>query len=295
MGYTTWAQAIRLTADLLARELRELQLVAAVPIPATGSTAHRDLLEFLLDGGYGPLASHMSVRGDGIASAFVQLVYPWVKTAGSRQLPEQLEMPDAVLVGVLARNALLRGAFRSAAGLSLAGVYEVFPSLRRDQLLRSLPVNPVETSTSHTLLERVSLLGPTPRGLEVLSDVTTSLNEGYRLASVNRLVSLLIRAARRLGEDITFEPSGGALWGRIRDQLSSLLLSLWHAGALRGASPDEAFNVRCDRSTMTQNDIDNGRVIVVVQFDPAIPIEQMTVVLMLAEGGQVSLVDSTMP
>jgi hypothetical protein len=295
IGYTTWAQAIRLTADLLARELRELQLVAAVPIPETGSTAHSDLLDFLLDGGYGPLAAHMSVRGDGIASAFVQLVYPWVKTAGSRQLPEQLEMPDAVFVGVLARNALLRGAFRSAAGLSLADVYEVFPSLRRDQLLRSLLDSPVETSTSHTLLERVSLLGPTPRGLEVLSDVTTSLNEGYRLASVNRLVSLLIRAARRLGEDITFEPSGEALWGRIRDQLSSLLLSLWHAGALRGATPDEAFNVRCDRSTMTQNDIDNGRVIVVVQFDPAIPIEQMTVVLMLAEGGQVSLVDNTMP
>jgi hypothetical protein len=289
-GYTTWAQAISITANLIARELREIQLIAAVPIPEAGSAANSDLLRFLVDGGYGPLAAHMTTRGDGISSAFVQLAYPWVKTAGSRNLPEQLESPDAVLAGVLARSALLNGAFRSAAGLHLADVHDVYPSLRRDQVFKAIPDNPSEKAASHTLLERVSLLGPTPRGLEVLSDVTTSMDEGYRFASVNRLVSLLARAARRLGEDITFEASSEALWGRIRDQIGGLLLRLWHAGALRGKTPDDAFSVRCDRSTMTQNDIDNGRVIVSVQFDPAIPIEQITVVLALAEGGQVSLV-----
>jgi uncharacterized protein len=290
IGYATWARAINITVNLIARELREVQLVAAVPIPETGSTANNDLLNFLVDGGYGPLAAHMTTRGDGISSAFVQLAYPWVKSAGSRNLPEQLETPDAVLVGVLSRSALLSGAYRSTAGLHLADVHDVYPSLRRNQVLKSIPDNPSEKAASHTLLERVSLLGPTPRGLEVLSDVTTSMNEGYRLASVNRLVSLLVRASRQLGEDITFEPSGEELWGRIRDQIGSLLLSLWHAGALRGKTPDDAFSVRCDRSTMTQNDIDNGKVIVSVQFDPAIPIEQITVVLALAEGGHVSLV-----
>jgi hypothetical protein len=290
IGYTTWAQALNLTANLIARELREVQLVASVPIPETGSAANSDLLNFLIDGGYGPLAAHMTTRGDGISSAFVQLAYPWVKTAGSRNLPEELESPDAVLVGVLSRSALLNGAFRSAAGQRLADVHDIYPSLRRDQVFKPIPDNPSEKAASHTLLERVSMLGPTPRGLEVLSDVTTSMNEGYRLASVNRLVSLLVRAARRLGEDITFESSSEALWGRIRDQIGGLLLSLWHTGALRGKTPNDAFSVRCDRSTMTQNDIDNGRVIVSVQFDPAIPIEQITVVLALAEGGQVSLV-----
>jgi len=288
-GYIAWSQAISMAANLIARELREVQLVAAIPIPEDGSQANSNLLNFLIDGGYGPLAAPIASRNDGISSAFVQLAYPWVKTAGSRNLPEQLESPDAVLVGVLARGALLNGAFRSAAGEHLADVHDVYPSLRRDQVLKPIPDNPSEKAISHTLLERVSMLGPTPRGLELLSDVTTSMNEGYRLASVNRLVSLLVRAARRLGEDITFESSGEVLWARIRDQIESLLLDLWHAGALRGKTRDDAFTVRCDRSTMSQNDIDNGRVIVVVQFDPAIPIDQITVVLALAEGGQLSL------
>lgn len=142
---------------------------------------------------------------------------------------------------------------------------------------------------SGTLLERVSLLVPTPRGIELGSDVTTSLDESYRPASINRLVSIIVRAARNLGEDFAFESSGDQLWAKLGESLGTLLLGLWRAGALRGATPADAFYVRCDRSTMTQNDIDNGRVIALVQFDAAFPIERITVVLAMDEGGQVSL------
>ncbi len=289
-GYQDWAGAIHMLAELLARHLREIQLIAAIPMPIYGSAAERDLLGFLLsDRGRGPLASQWHEQPDGVASAFVQFVYPWVRTPGSEALPEQLESPDAVLTGLLARNALTRGAFRSAALLHLADVYDVAPLLRRDQMCTPRPDDGNASAARHALLERVSLVGPTPSGLRLLSDATTSQDENYRPACINRLVSVIVRAARRLGEELTFESSGERLWTRLRERLEGLFLGLLQAGALRGSTPTEAFQVRCDRSTMSQNDIDNGRVIARIQFVAAAPIEQITVVLALDEGGQVSL------
>ena len=58
-----------------------------------------------------------------------------------------------------------------------------------------------------------------------------------------------------------FEPNGPALWANVRDAVSSFLFTEWRNGALLGANPDQAFFVRCDRSTMTQADLDNGRMV----------------------------------
>lgn len=288
-GYDFWAKALGLIADILARQQREVQLVAAVPIQEPGMEADGALLEFLIDRGHGPLATHPGRSSNGLASAFVQLAYPWVRTSASVNLPEQLESPDALLIGILARNAILRGSFRSAANLHLVDAYDLYPYLRREQMLRPVADNPARNGASHSFLERISLFGHTPDGLRLLSDVTTSLNESYRQASVNRLVSIIVRAARRLGEDIQFETSDESLWTRLTVHLNSLLSGLFQAGGLRGGTTAEAFHVRCDRSTMSQNDIDNGRVIAQVQFDAAAAIEQISVVLAMDEGGQASL------
>jgi hypothetical protein len=279
-GYEAWARAVRLAADAIARFQREVQLVAGVPLPEPESAGDHDLLGFLAGSGW--LAGRRETHLASIASAFVQLAYPWAVTPGSTDLPEGLEPPDGVLAGVLARNALARGAFRSAAGLHLGDVFDVFPTLSREQ-----------TSVRHgglTLPERVSLLGPTPAGLRVLSDATTAADPIYRLAAVNRLMSVLVGAARRLGEDSAFEASSEQTWADTRGRLSELLRALFDAGALQGATAPEAFSVRCDRSTMTQTDIDNGRVVARIDFQAAAPVERLTVVLALDEGGQLSLV-----
>lgn len=289
-GYEAWARAVRLVGDMLARYQRETQLVAAIPLPEAGHAVQQHPLGALVANGEGPLAHHLNDRVTGMASAFVQLVYPWVKTAGSARLPERLEVPDAVVVGLLARNALARGTYQSAATLRLGDVYDVVPGLRRDQMQASVLDNPRRSAQSHILEERVTLLGPTPAGFRLLSDVTTSLDESYRLASVNRLIATLVRAARLLGETLVFEPSGPLLWRRLREQMEHLLRGLWRQGALRGDAPGDAFQVRCDRSTMTQQDLDQGRLIAEVTFTPTVSIEQIQVVLALAEGGQVSLV-----
>lgn len=316
-GFIHWGGAVRAAAGIVRRHAREVQLVAAVPLPADdlrvpgGSDTRyvplgariadlpgvleegaadeylaRDaLLRFLVDRGF--LKNTLSGGAPSLASAFVQLAYPWLRTPGSQLLPEGLEGPEGALTGLLARSALLRGSFLSAGNLPLADVLGVHPVVARDQLDHPLRDASGTSGPDRTLAQRVSILGPTPRGIRLLSDVTTSREEPYRPASVNRLVAAVVRAARRLGEEMTFEAHGERTWRRVEERLGDLLLGLLRAGALRGASAAEAFEVRCDRTTMTQNDVDEGRVVARVTLQPSAPVEEVVVVLALSEGGRV--------
>ena len=286
-AYADWAAAVNLLVRMIrdSRPRLEVQAIAAVPIPEDGSTIAADMRRFLVETG-GFLSHPPEARPTGLASAFLQLLYPWTRTAGSARLPEGLESPEGVAAGLLARNALTRGAYRSAAPLPLGDVHDVLPAVSLDQLTAGAR----GTARERALHHRVSVLANTPAGPRMISDVTTSRVEAYRPASVNRLVSLVIRAARRLGDEATFESSGERVWGDLRDRLSAMFLGLLRAGALRGKTAAEAFSVRCDRSTMTQNDIDNGRTVVDIQFAPTVPVEQIRVVLALDEGGQVQFV-----
>jgi uncharacterized protein len=282
--YTQWAQAVAQIGEVLATHACEVQFVAALPLPTSDAGGTRDPLAFLLGDGDGPLALDSGLTG--IASKFIQLVYPWVRTAGSADLPEQLESPDGVLTGALARNALALGTFHGAQRQGLGDVYDIEPVLTRAQMMQS---------ADQALIERVSIIGNLPSGLNLLSDVTTSLDPVYRPAAVARLVASIARAARRLGEDLVFEALGEELWATLRAGMEGLLQGLYDDAALRGATPDEAFQVRCDETTMSQNDIDNGRVIAEIVFDPAAPIDTIRVVLTLTDRGELSLVPAQAP
>jgi uncharacterized protein len=72
---------------------------------------------------------------------------------------------------------------------------------------------------------------------------------------------------------VVFEPNAEPLWARVRRTISNFLRTLWRGGALEGTKPEEAYFVRCDRTTMTQADIDNGRLIVVIGVAPVKPAE----------------------
>jgi hypothetical protein len=282
-GWASWTRALEVVRDAVTFGRFEAQLLAAVPMPLPDTATSSGFIDRLTR----PFLTEIDVGG-ARRSSFVQLAYPWPRTRGSQALPEALESPDGVLAGVLARNALARGTYRSAAGLPLADVVDVVPKLPQAQLAPPR-VGPLASDRERTLAERVTLLGRTPRGFELLSDVTLDATERYRPASVHRLVAAIVRAARRVGEGAVFEASGEGLWARVRTQLELLLLALYQDGALRGSRPTEAFDVRCDRTIMTQSDLDAGRVIAHVRFDAAAPIEQITVVLALDATGGVAL------
>ena len=72
---------------------------------------------------------------------------------------------------------------------------------------------------------------------------------------------------------MVFEPNDPRLWAQARAAVQTFLQSLWRAGGLKGTKPEQAFFVRCDRTTMTQNDIDDGRLIIEVGVAPLKPAE----------------------
>jgi len=285
--YADWAGAIRFTLDLLSpvrtvAQRRDVMLVASLPLPSrrAGAVAH---------GAEGwPLAvlDDATVPGGAllartrIGSARLQLAYPWVETGDSQTQPEGVQPPDGVLAGALAGSALRLGAFRSAAGTRLAGVRRCLPTLATSALRRGLPGNAADW-----LGDRLSLIGPAPTGFAVLSDATVSTDTAWRAAGVSRLMGVLLRAARQLGQQRIFDSSGPALWASLREELEAFMQRLRDAGALAGATPAQAFAVRCDRTTMTQADLDAGRVIATVAFTASQPIQRITVTLALGAIG----------
>jgi len=72
---------------------------------------------------------------------------------------------------------------------------------------------------------------------------------------------------------VVFEPNAEPLWARVRRSITNFLTLVWRNGALEGTKPEEAFFVKCDRTTMTQTDIDSGRLFCVVGVAPVKPAE----------------------
>lgn len=282
--WATWQQAASLAGRWVASHRRDVQLVAALPLPTPESPAARDPLAALL------AANALRALDDqsawGLAGRFVQLAWPWVRWTGSVGLPEGLQPPDGLLAGLIVANTLAQGAFTSAAGRQRLPIVGFEPALSAAQ--QHLPgrrdAEPGDAELA--LIDRVCLLGPTPRGVELLSDVTLSGAEAWRPGNVTRLFSVVLRALQQLGEDQVFDVSGPTAWLRVRTRVEALLTRLWELGGLNGRTPNQAFRVTCDRSTMTQNDLDQGRLIAVVEVAPAAAIERITVVLAVSDEGR---------
>lgn len=287
-GFEAWRRAVDQVCELLARYRRDTLFVGALPLPqptaivsATPASdvrtvhAETDWLGFLGRVGVLEPVDKDNTRLGTAASAFVQLVWPWLETTRSQDLPENLEPADGLLAGVLAQNALVRGTYRSVAGTRLPAVVAPEP-------MPDLGLGP--DSPTARLAERVCLIGPEPDGIAILSDVTTSLDRAWRPGGVSRLMAALLRAAERTGEMHVFDSNGPELWTRLRHGMEELLDAFLRAGGLGGATAEEAYEVRCDRSTMSQNDLDNGRVRVEITVLPAAAVERITFVLALTAG-----------
>ena len=89
-----------------------------------------------------------------------------------------------------------------------------------------------------------------------------------------RRVAIMIRVSIYYGiQWAVFEPNDEELWSQLRLNITSFMMTLYRQGAFQGKTPREAYFVRCDNTTTTQDDIDNGRVNIVVGFAPLKPAE----------------------
>ncbi|HEX3876781.1 MAG TPA: hypothetical protein VHW24_07345 [Bryobacteraceae bacterium] len=287
---TAWAPALESILTFLSQGgIRNLTVVAAFPLPQDldSAAASENPSSAVLAQDVHSVISQLlpETPGAGLSTAFLQLAYPWLTTTGSHVLNESLEPPDGALCGILARNTLLRGAYADATKIVPSEISAVSTSLPPQDL--AIPSTPFswDGHSWKPLIARLSLFGFTPAGLRLLSDVTCFPGESYRSARIHRLVSVISRAAQQLGESVVFRSNGPALWAQIENSLTQLLTQLWISNALDGATAQDAFSIRCDSSTMTQNDLDNGRLIAEVTFNAAATIELIRVTLAIETSG----------
>jgi uncharacterized protein len=102
---------------------------------------------------------------------------------------------------------------------------------------------------------------------------TASADPEWKYVPVRRLVLFIERSIEQSLTWAVFEPNDEPLWALVRMAVNDFLHHLWRQGAFVGAKAEEGFFVRCDRSTMTQHDIDDGRVVVLIGVAPIKPAE----------------------
>src|SRR6478609_7220548 len=282
--YALWSLSLGYVLDLLGRprgpsHRRDVMLVGALPLPLASAGfdrgEERNPLLILAQKG-AAIAGQTLFAGDQIGNARLQLAYPWIATEASRPCPESVESPEGVFAGLIAKRALMRGAFHSAAGQEPVSVRRMVPTLDLADLRSS-------ADGSGWLGERISLIGTRHGTVTLLSDATLAESRAWRAGGVSRLMNVILRAARSMGQDQLFEPSGPQLWSRLRNEMERFLQDLADHGALTSLRGEPPFTVRCDRTTMTQADIDAGRAIMEIGFIAAYPVERIVVSLNLIE------------
>lgn len=194
-----------------------------------------------------------------VDSTHAALYYPWVYMAnplarpGDSSQPHELALPPSGFVcGIYARNDVSRGVHKAPANEVVRGGlrFERPVSFGQQEMLNPIGVNCLRSFPG--------------RGNRVWGARTASSDAEFKYVSDRRYFNYLGRSIDGSTQFAVFEPNGDKLWRNVRDMVSEFLYNEWRNGALLGKAPEEAYFVRCDRSTMTQNDLDNGRLICLV-------------------------------
>lgn len=193
------------------------------------------------------------------------LYYPWITVADPAASPKpnaQIDVPPSGFVcGIYARTDMQRGVFKAPANQPIIGAigFEHAVTSGENDLLNPLGINCLRTFPG--------------RGNLVWGARTVSSDPEWKYVNVRRYFIYLEHSIDQGTQWAVFEPNTEQLWASVRQAVSNFLYSEWRSGALMGVKPEEAYFVRCDRTTMTQNDLDNGRLICLVGVAPITPAE----------------------
>jgi len=211
-------------------------------------------------------------------SPYVAAYHPWIDTSTPDDHRDALIRvnPSAFAAAIIAEREQRLGVQVGPANQIAAG------ALRLDRTI---------TGPQHDELHRagINVFAAERDGIRLTGARTMSRRSILRQLSVARLMAVLRLSIEREMQWAVFEPSNPTLWAEIRRLVHGFLSRLYTAGAFAGATTKEAFFVRCDRTTMTQNDIDNGRLICLVGVAPVEPIEYIVIELALEANQTVSV------
>jgi phage tail sheath protein FI len=265
--------------------LGEIEDIAIVALPDAGGyddktlcevaagklITHAELLRYRIAVVDGPLGSSMNeirdFRGK-FDSKYAALYHPWIEIldpterAAQGAPPRRLMLPPSGFVcGIYARSDIERGVHKAPANEVVRGLtrFEANINKARQDVLNPEGINALRFFEG--------------RGNRVWGARTMSSDPEWKYVNVRRLFIYIEHSIDIGTQWAVFEPNNRRLWDNIRQTVEDFLLVLWRDGALLGDKPEEAYFVRCDRTTMTQNDLDNGRMICLIGVAPTKPAE----------------------
>ena len=205
------------------------------------------------------------------ASSYGAIYHPWIRVPDGATQPPCLIPPGGHLAGIYAANDQQRGVHKAPANIELRGLVhgddpgspplEFALSDRDATLLGSNGIN---------VIRDFRAVG---RGVRVWSARTMSDDTEWKYVSVRRLLIFLEQSIDKGIQWVVFEPNDESTWASVRRTVVGFLDGQWRAGAFAGNAPNEAYFVECDRTTMTQDDLDEGRLVCVVGVAPIRPAE----------------------
>jgi phage tail sheath protein FI len=180
-------------------------------------------------------------------SAFAAYYAPWLQIGAGDQtlfLP-----PSGHVIGVYARTDNERGVWKAPANEVIRGLTGLrsYITTGEQDILNPRGVNAIREFEA--------------RGIRVWGARTLSSTPEYRYINVRRFLIFMEASISRGTQWVVFEPNGPDTWSRVVDSVTAFLNTQWRAGALLGRKPEDAFYVRCDETTMTADDVQNGRLI----------------------------------
>jgi hypothetical protein len=216
-----------------------------------------------------PAEMASSVSGTDLPkSDHAAVYYPWINIGDPLKNGKlRLTAPCGTIAGLYARTDGARGVWKAPAGTeaSLTGVQSVAYPLtdRENGSLNPLGVN---------CLRVFPVYGAVSWGARTLRGADQMTSE-YKYVPVRRLALFLEESLYRGTQWVVFEPNDEPLWAQIRLNIGAFMNSLFRQGAFQGKTPRDAYLVKCDRETTTQDDINRGVVNILVGFAPLKPAE----------------------
>ncbi len=194
-------------------------------------------------------------------SAFAAMYYPWIKVKQGETGPLCLVPPGGHVAGIYARTDNERGVNKAPANQPVKGAVDLeYAVTRREQdSLNPQGINCIANFEG--------------RGILVWGARTLSSDPEGKYVSVQRLLIYLEQSLKKGTAWVAFELNNQATWAKVKMQVKGFLTETWKNGMLMGTKQQEAYFVHCDRTTMTQSDIDGGRLNVLIGVAAVKPAE----------------------
>jgi phage tail sheath protein FI len=201
---------------------------------------------------------------------YAAMYYPWLSIPepfpdSFTEIRDYPIPPTGHVLGVFARTDIERGVHKAPANEIVRGVTGLRRKVNKEQqdILNPYPVN----------INVIRDFRDNNRGIRVYGGRVITADSDWKYVNVRRLLIFIEASVERGLQWVVFEPNAEPLWARVRRVITNFLTVVWRNGALEGVKPEEAFFVKCDRTTMTQTEIDNGQLIVLVGVAPVKPAE----------------------